>query len=116
MTYRAYQGGFCGYSQCRKELGFLEANGGRSREYCNDKCRQAAYRERKYLDRYYKILAYNTELRDYWNEHSIDGALLIALQEILVTHGKEAALAATNAVLLAIQLERRSPGAVLAGR
>jgi len=47
-------------------------------------------------------LHYNSELRDYWHEHGIRGEVLLRLQEILLQHGKAAARAATDAVLVAL--------------
>lgn len=47
-------------------------------------------------------LQFNSELRDYWQEHGIRGEVLLRLQEILLQHGKAAARAATDAVLVAL--------------
>lgn len=45
-----YQGGRCG--GCGYELGAVEGlNGGRRRQYCNDACKQRAYRQRRQADK-----------------------------------------------------------------
>lgn len=45
MVYRVYQAGCC--KHCGRDLGVVEQEGGRDRQYCSGQCRQAAYRERK---------------------------------------------------------------------
>jgi len=97
-------GGFCQY--CGQDLGLIDQAGGRNRQYCNDAHRQAAYRKRREGDKHNAVLLRNGELQDYWDEHGITGAILARLQDILVNHGKDAARAATEAVILARQLER----------
>lgn len=104
MAYYAYQAGYCEYGPCEAYIGLVETDGGRQRQYCSDRCKQAAYRERRKEVFRNKCLLRNTELRDYWQEQNITGSLLAALQDILVEHGKAAAKAATDAVLLAQKL------------
>lgn len=106
MPYYAYMGGICGY--CGTDLGFIDQAGGRNRHYCNDACKQAAYRRRKEGEKRQATLLRNGELQGYWAEHGITGAILTKLQDILFNHGKDAARAATDAVILARQLERDS--------
>jgi hypothetical protein len=106
MPYYAYMGGFCGY--CGADLGLIDQAGGRNRHYCNDAHKQAAYRKRREGDKHNAVLLRNVELSDYWQEHEIIGAILSKLQDILINHGKDAARAATEAVILARQLERDS--------
>lgn len=45
MSYYVYEAGHCQF--CGKPLGTIETEGGRHREYCNSRCRQAAYRQRQ---------------------------------------------------------------------
>src|SRR5262249_37504755 len=104
MPYYAYMAGFCGY--CGANLGLIEQDGGRNRHYCNDAHKQAAHRRRKEEEKRNTILLRNGELQDYWQEHGITGVILSKLQDILVSHGKDAARAATDTVILARQLER----------
>ncbi len=106
MPYYAYMGGFCGF--CGEDLGLIDQAGGRNRHYCNDACKQAAYRRRKEGEKRQATLLRNGELQSYWAEHGITGAVLTRLQDILVEHGKDAARKATEAVILARQLERDS--------
>ena len=54
------------------------------------------------------ILQYNSELRDYWQEHGIRGEVLLRLQEILLQYGKQAARAATDAVLVALAAQAQA--------
>jgi hypothetical protein len=105
-AYYAYMAGFCGY--CGADMGLVDQAGGRNRQYCNDAHRQAAYRKRREGDKRNAVLLRNGELSEYWQEHGITGAILSKLQDILISHGKDAALAATDAVILARQLERDS--------
>jgi hypothetical protein len=105
MVYYSYIGGFC--SHCGTELGLIEQAGGRNRQYCNDGCKQAAYRKRKEEDKRNNILLRNQLLQEYWQLHDINGELLASLQNILVNHGKEAARAATDAALVAIRQTRQ---------
>jgi hypothetical protein len=100
-VYRSYYGGSCQNPACRADLGYIETYGGRDRLYCDDACRVAAHRIRKSAEKRAAILQYNAELREYWYEHRIEDQLLTMLQDILVKHGKAAARAATDAVLLA---------------
>jgi endogenous inhibitor of DNA gyrase (YacG/DUF329 family) len=102
MTYYAYQAGDC--EQCGKEIGLIETDGGRQRQYCSDRCKMIAYRTRHKQEYRNKCLLRNTELRDYWQEHHVSGQVLVMLQNILVEHGKAAAKDATDTVLLALKL------------
>ena len=102
MPYYAYMAGDC--EHCGRELGMIEVEGGRQRQYCSDRCKMAAYRARRQEEYRNKCLLRNTELRDYWKENHLDGQVLALLQEILVAHGKAAARTATDAVLLAQKL------------
>ena len=114
MPYYAYQAGDCGH--CGKSIGLQEVYGGRQRLYCSDKCRKAAYRARKEREARLALLQYNSELCQFWQENRIEGQVLASLQDILVEHGKAPALAATNAVLLALKVERYlQKGGVLLG-
>jgi hypothetical protein len=99
--FRSYNAGFC--KNCGEWIGYIEVDGGRTREYCNNnnKCKMAHHRAQKREEKRAAILRYNSELRDFWYENKIEGQLLTMLQEILFQHGKKAALAATNAVLFA---------------
>ena len=45
MAYRVYRAGSCRY--CGKDLGVVEQNGGRDRQYCSPAHRQAACRRRR---------------------------------------------------------------------
>jgi hypothetical protein len=89
-------------------MGLVDQAGGRNRQYCNDAHKTAAYRKRKKEQGRDTILQYNSDLREYWQDSLITGPVLAKLQGILVTHGKDAARAATDAVILARQLERDS--------
>ncbi len=103
MADYAYMAGFCGY--CGADMGLIDQAGGRNRQYCNDAHKQAAHRKRKEEEKRNKVLLRNGELSEYWQEHGITGAILSKLQDILVEHGKDAARAATDAVILARHLE-----------
>jgi hypothetical protein len=107
-VFRSYQGGFC--RQCNAELGYIEADGGRDREFCdnNGKCRVAYHRARKREEKRQQVLHYHAELREYWKLHGIRGEVLFRLQEILLQHGKAAARAATNAVLVACAAQEQA--------
>jgi len=105
-TYRSYMGGNC--ENCGEPLGFIEEQGGRDRHYCNTRCRVQHHRRQKIEQKRASILRYNTELRDYWQEHGVHGEVLLRLQEILLKHGKEAARAATDAVLVACEVQRET--------
>ena len=98
--YRSYIGGNC--QNCNEPLGFIETEGGRDRHYCNARCRVAHHRKQQREQKRAAVLQYNSELRDYWQEHSVRGEVLLRLQEILFQHGKEAARTATDAVLVAL--------------
>ena len=102
MGYWSYVGGFCRH--CGEDMGFIEAYGGRTRRFCNDACRQAAHREKT---RRTQTLARHAALCRYWQEHCITGEVLLALQDILVAYGKDAAKEATEAVLLAVKQHYR---------
>src|SRR6202043_2503143 len=68
-------------------------------------------RKRKDGDKRDITLSRNGELSDYWQENGITSAILWKLQDILVEHGKDAARAATDVVILARQQERDSGSA-----
>ncbi len=102
MPYRAYNGGSCEY--CGEPLGFIEVAGGRSRQYCNNNHRMAAYRQRTRRQKRQAILQYNSELRQYWKDNKIDGTVLAHLQDHLIEYGKESAKHATETVVLACKL------------
>ena len=104
--YRSYIGGNC--QNCNEPLGFIETEGGRDRHYCNARCRVAHHRKQQREQKRAAVLQYNTELRDYWQEHSVRGEVLLRLQEILLQHGKQAARAATDAVLVACEMQRET--------
>jgi hypothetical protein len=106
--YRSYYGGRCQNPACGEELGLIETEGGRDRQYCSDKCRVAAHRAREREKHREQVLQYNSELRDYWKEHGIRGEVLLRLQEILLQYGKPAAKAATNVVLVALTIEAQA--------
>jgi hypothetical protein len=97
--------GFCGF--CGTDLGLIDQAGGRNRHYCNDAHRQAAYRKRKDGDKRNAVLLRNGALSEYWQDSLITGAVLAKLQDILVEHGTDVARKATEAVILAKQLERK---------
>ncbi len=101
-VYRSYMGGRCQNPACGADLGYIETEGGRDRLYCNDACRVAAFRTRQRETKRAEKLQYNAELRAYWKLHNIHGEVLLRLQEILLQHGKKAAKAATDAVLVAL--------------
>jgi hypothetical protein len=107
-VFRSYQGGWC--KHCGAELGYIEADGGRDREYCDNggKCRQAHHRQKKREEKRAAILAHHGSLRDYWQLHNIHGEPLARLQEILIRHGKEAARAATDAVIIAVAAQAQA--------
>ncbi len=101
-VYRSYMGGNCENPACDAYLGHIETEGGRDRHYCSDKCRVAAHRARQREKKRAATLQYHAELRAYWQEHGLHGEVLARLQEILLQHGKKAARAATDAVLVAL--------------
>jgi len=105
-TYRSYMGGNC--QNCNEPLGFIEIEGGRDRHYCNARCRVAHHRKQQREKQRAAILQYNSELRDYWQEHGIRGEVLLRLQEILLQYGKQAARAATDAVLVALAAQAQA--------
>ncbi len=102
---RRYYAGHCRNPLCGQELGqwgWIEADGGRNRLYCDDNCKVAAHRYRKRETERAKTLQYHGDLRDYWQRNNLDGEVVLKLQAILLDHGKDAALAATETVLLAL--------------
>ncbi len=101
-VYRSYNAGNCQNPVCGAELGYIEVEGGRDRLYCSDKCRVAAHRARQREEKRQQVLQYHGELREYWHMNGIRGEVLSRLQEILLQHGKKAARAATDAVLVAL--------------
>ncbi len=106
--YRSYMGGYC--KHCGEWLGHIETDGGRDRLYCNNKgkCRQAHHRQLEREKKRAEVLQHHGGLRDYWQEHNIHGETLARLQEILIRHGKEAARAATDAVLMALAAQAQA--------
>jgi hypothetical protein len=98
VGYRSYMAGFC--KHCSMSLGLIENGGGRDRHYCNDACRKAASRARLKRDR---AVSRNEALVSLWDEHGITGDLRYKLIDILVKHEKDAAMAATEAVIAAIK-------------
>ncbi len=107
-VYRSYNAGFCQNPDCGADLGYIEAEGGRDRHYCNNACKMAAYRKRKQEQKRAQILQYNSELRDYWYNSGIRGEVLARLQEILIHHGKAAAWSATDVVLFALAAQKQA--------
>ncbi len=104
-TYRSYIGGNC--QNCDEPLGLIEVEGGRDRRYCNDKCRVQHHRKQQREKNRAAASQYNSELREYWQEHNIRGEVLLRLQEILLQHRKAAARAATDAVLVACAVQQQ---------
>lgn len=107
-VYRSYMGGHCQNPDCGRDLGYIETDGGRDRHYCNNACKTAAYRKRKQEQKRAQILQYNSELREYWYNNGIRGGVLVRLQEILIHHGKAAALSATDVVLFALAAQKQA--------
>jgi hypothetical protein len=107
-VYRSYNAGCCQNPACGAELGYIETEGGRDRLYCNDACRVAAHRAKKREEKRQQVLHYHAELREYWHLHGIRGEVLLRLQEILLQHGKAAARAATDAVLVACAAQEQA--------
>jgi hypothetical protein len=107
-VYRSYYAGNC--LNCGKPLGFIEVNGGRDRLYCPNrgKCKQAYHRKKEKEEKREQILQYNSELREYWKTKGIHGEVLLRLHEILFQHGKKAAKAATDTVLVALEAAERA--------
>jgi hypothetical protein len=106
--FRSYNGGYCQNPNCGEYLGYIEADGGRSRHYCSNKCRVAAYRKRQREKKRAATLQYHGELRQYWRDKGIHGEVLARLQEILLQHGKKAARAATDTVLVALEAQEQA--------
>jgi len=105
-VYRSYMGGTC--ENCDEPLGLIETEGGRDRHYCNTTCRVQHHRKQQREKQRAATLQYNAELREYWKEHGVRGEVLLRLQEILLTHGKAAARAATDAVLMALRANEQA--------
>ena len=105
-TYRSYMAGDC--ANCGQWLGLVEVEGGRDRHYCNATCRVQHHRKQQREKNRAATLQYNSELRDYWQEHGVRGEVLLRLQEILLQHGKAAARAATDAVLVALTAQEQA--------
>jgi len=104
-TYRSYMAGDC--ANCGQWLGLVEIEGGRDRHYCNATCRVQHHRKQQREKNRAATLQYNSELREYWQEYGVRGEVLLRLQEILLTHGKAAARAATDAVLVALAAQEQ---------
>jgi len=105
-VYRSYMAGDC--ANCGQWLGFIETEGGRDRHYCNATCRVQHHRKQQREKNRAATLQFNSELRDYWQEHGIRGEVLLRLQEVLLQHGKAAARAATDAVLVALAAQEQT--------
>ncbi len=105
-TYRSYMAGDC--ANCGQWLGLVETEGGRDRHYCNATCRVQHHRKQQREKNRSATLQYNSELREYWHEHGVRGEVLLRLQEILLQHGKAAARAATDAVLVALAAQAQA--------
>ncbi len=105
-VYRSYMGGTC--ENCDEPLGLIETEGGRDRHYCNTTCRVQHHRKQQREKNRAATLQYNSELRDYWQEHGVRGEVLLRLQEILLQYGKAAARAATDAVLVALTAQEQA--------
>jgi len=101
--YRSYIGGNC--ENCDEPLGFIETEGGRDRHYCNARCRVQHHRKQQREKQRAATLQFNSELREYWLEHGVRGEVLLRLQEVLLQHGKAAARAATDVVLVACAVQ-----------
>lgn len=93
----SYMGGFCAY--CGSDLGYIEVDGGRTRRYCNDKCRKAASRKR--VERNKAMSKNGAAFVGLWEENGIRGAVREQLEDILASFGVDACRAATNAVITA---------------
>ncbi|EFH79629.1 hypothetical protein [Ktedonobacter racemifer] len=106
--YRSYYAGACQNPECTVDIGLIETEGGRDRRYCSDKCRVAHHRQRQREAKREETLRYHGELRAYWQLHNIRGEVLARLQEILLQHGKKAARAATDAVLVALAAQQEA--------
>jgi hypothetical protein len=102
MAYRMYNGLDCENPKCRKPLGLLDGDG-RERRYCNNACKQEAYRLRRAAKRNTQALLNAPALVQRWYLAGINGALLEKLRKLYIAHGEEAASLATDAVLLAAQ-------------
>ena len=106
---RRYYAGQCRNLLCGQQLGqwgWIESDGGRNRLYCDDNCKVAAHRYRKREAERAKTLHYHGDLRDYWQRNDLHGEVVLKLQAILLDYGKDAALAATETVLLALAGQR----------
>lgn len=101
MAYRMYNGLDCENPKCQKPLGLLDGDG-RERRYCNNACKQEAYRLRRAAKQNARQLG-SSELEDKWYWAGINGELLEKLRKLYIAHGEEAARAATDAVLLVIR-------------
>jgi len=104
--YRSYIGGNC--ENCDEPLGFIETEGGRDRHYCNARCRVQHHRKQQREKQRAATLQFNSELREYWLEHGVRGEVLLRLQEVLLQHGKAAARAATDVVLVACAVQHQA--------
>ncbi len=101
MAYRMYNGLDCENPKCQKPLGLLDGDG-RERRYCNNACKQEAYRLRRARKKN-AVQLRDSELEYRWWKAGINGELLEKLRNLYVAHGEEAASAATDAVLFAVR-------------
>jgi len=95
-------------ANCSEPFGLIETEGGRDRHYCNTTCRVQYYRKQQREKKRAATLQYNSELREYWHEHGVRGEVLLRLQKILLQHGKAAARAATDTVLVALRANEQA--------
>ncbi len=73
-------------------------------EYCCNACKQRAYRRRHQEKR--NIQAVTLLLRDLKEQNGFNGKLLAKMRDIAATHGPDAAQAAADAVLFALEEEK----------
>lgn len=107
MAYRIYHALDC--ASCGQCQGFVE-NDGRERRSCSDKCRQAAYRERRKRALRHAALLRNGPLEQRWKSVGITGDLREGLRTLSLASGEAAATLATEAVLLAVREVRAQGG------
>jgi len=94
-NFHSYMGGYCAH--CGSDLGYIEVDGGRTRRYCNDKCRKAASRDRLKRD---KAVSQNGFV-GLWDDNGIKGDVRRHLEDILIQFGVDACRLATHAVITA---------------
>ena len=99
MRWRAYNGGSC--QHCGADIGYVESEGGRTRKYCSQKCRQAAYTLKIRQDKRYKELLRFSLLMRRWEDGNIQGEVRKKLIEIYIKTGdRQAVELATDLVTL----------------